>query len=206
VLTLLLQAGLGQQPLQAGIEALPLATTFTVMSILSPRFAARLGSRAITISASLTAVGTIGLAITGAHFGAGLTGWDIAPATALIGLGQGISMPLLIGTVLTHVKPEQAGAAAGILTTTQQFGVASGIAVIGAIFYSALGAAPSRGTFVSGMEVAMVVDAVLVAAAAGVTLLLPRRASARRAVPAEPPAVPAGTPALEVEVPVDVAG
>jgi hypothetical protein len=39
-----------------------------------------------------------------------------------------------------------------------------------------------------------------------VTLLLPRRASARRAVPAEPPAVPAGTPALEVEVPVDVAG
>ena len=144
VLTLLLQAGLGQQPLQAGIEALPLATTFTVMSILSPRFAARLGSRAITISASLTAVGTIGLAITGAHFGAGLTGWDIAPATALIGLGQGISMPLLIGTVLTHVKPEQAGAAAGILTTTQQFGVASGIAVVGAIFYSALGAAPSR--------------------------------------------------------------
>ncbi len=205
VLTLLLQAGLGQQPLQAGIEALPLATTFTVMSILSPRFAARLGSRAITISASLTAVGTIGLAITGAHFGAGLTGWDIAPATALIGLGQGISMPLLIGTVLTHVKPEQAGAAAGILTTTQQFGVASGIAVVGAIFYSALGAAPSRGTFVSGMEVAMVVDAILVAVAAGVTLLLPHRASARRAVPAEPPAVPAGTPALEVEVPVDVA-
>ena len=43
VLTLLLQAGLGQQPLHAGIEALPLATTFTVMSILSPRFAARLG-------------------------------------------------------------------------------------------------------------------------------------------------------------------
>ena len=49
----------------------------------------------------------------------------------------------------------------------------------------------------------MVVDAILVAVAAGVTLLLPHRASARRAVPAEPPAVPAGTPALEVEVPVD---
>jgi EmrB/QacA subfamily drug resistance transporter len=206
VLTLLLQAGLGQQPLQAGIEALPLATTFTVMSILSPRFGARLGSQAITIGASLTAVGTIGLAITGVHFGAGLTGWDIAPATALIGLGQGISMPLLIGTVLTHVKPEQAGAAAGILTTTQQFGVASGIAVVGAIFYSALGAAPSRGTFVSGMEVAMVVDAILVALAAGVTLLLPSRAAARRAAPAETPAVSARIPASELEVPVDVAG
>src|SRR5205807_9013824 len=49
VLTLLLQAGLGQPPLHAGIEALPLAASFTVMSILSPRFSARLGPRAITL-------------------------------------------------------------------------------------------------------------------------------------------------------------
>src|SRR5260370_27070893 len=54
-----------------------------------------------------------------------------------------------------HVRPERAGAAAGILTTTQQFGAASGIAIVGAIFYSALGAAPARGTYVSGMVVAM---------------------------------------------------
>ncbi len=99
----------------------------------------------------------------------------------LIGLGQGISLPLLIGAVLTHVRPERAGAAAGILTTTQQFGAASGIAVIGAIFYGVLGADPSRGTFVSGMVVAMTVNAALVAIATAVTLLLPRRAPARHA-------------------------
>jgi MFS family permease len=141
----------------------------------------------------------VALALTGAHYGAHLTGWDLAPATVLIGLGQGISLPLLIGAVLTHVRPERAGAAAGILTTTQQFGAASGIAVIGAIFYSALGGAPSRGTFVSGMEVAMTVDAILVVLAAGATLLLPRRPAAQAAVPAE-------APAPEVEVAVDVAG
>jgi EmrB/QacA subfamily drug resistance transporter len=188
VLTLLLQAGLGQQPLQAGIEALPLVASFTLMSILSPRVSARLGSRAITISATITAVGVIGLDITGLHFGAGLTGWDIAPATALIGLGQGISMPLLIGTVLTHVRPEQAGGAAGILTTTQQFGQASGIAIIGTIFYSALGAAPTRGAYVHGMEVAMTVGAILVVLAAGAALLLPRRAAGQPAAPAAAPA------------------
>jgi EmrB/QacA subfamily drug resistance transporter len=187
VLTLLLQAGLGQSPLHAGVEALPLAAAFTVMSILSPRFSARLGPRAITLGAGITTVGTIALALTGARYGAHLTGWDLAPATVLIGLGQGISLPLLIGAVLTHVRPERAGAAAGILTTTQQFGAASGIAVIGAIFYSALGAAPSRSTFVSGMVVAMTVNAALVAVATAVTLLLPRRAAARQA-----PAVPAG--------------
>ena len=175
VLTLLLQAGLDQSPLQAGIEALPLAATFTTMSILSPRVQARLGSRAVTLGALITTIGTIALAYTGARYHGQLTGWDLAPATALIGLGQGISMPLLIGTVLTHVRPERAGAAAGILTTTQQFGAASGIAVIGAVFYSALADTPGRATFVSAMVVAMSVNAALVAVAAGVTWLLPRR-------------------------------
>ncbi len=180
VLTLLLQAGLGQPPLRAGIEALPLAAAFTIMSILSPRFSARLGSRSITVGAGFTTLGTIALAITGARYGVHLTGWDLAPATALIGLGQGIALPSLIGAVLAHVRPERAGAAAGILTTTQQFGAASGIAVIGAIFYGALGTAPSRGTFVSGMVLAMSVNAVLVAAAAAMTLLLPRRSVPRQ--------------------------
>jgi EmrB/QacA subfamily drug resistance transporter len=175
VLTLLLQAGLGQPPLRAGIEALPLAAAFTIMSILSPRFLGRLGARTITLGAALAALGTLGLAVTGAHFGGHLSPWDLAPATVLIGLGQGIALPSLIGVVLTHVPPHQAGAASGVLTTTQQFGVASGIAVIGAIFYGALGAAPSRGSFVSGMVLAMSVDAALVAVMVAVTLLLGRR-------------------------------
>jgi EmrB/QacA subfamily drug resistance transporter len=193
VLTLLLQAGLGQPPLRAGVEALPLAAAFTIMSILSPRFAARLGARSITLGASLTTLGTIALAVTGARYGASLTAWDLAPATSLIGLGQGIALPSLIGAVLAHVRPERAGAAAGILTTTQQFGVASGVAVIGAIFYSALGTTPSRETFVSGMVLAMAVNAGLVAVAAAATLLLPgRRARRQAAAHAGPTAAHAG--------------
>ena len=53
VLTLLLQAGLGQSPLHAGLETVPLALTFTVMSILGPRLSARFGPRSITIGAGL---------------------------------------------------------------------------------------------------------------------------------------------------------
>jgi MFS family permease len=194
VLTLLLQTGLGQTPLHAGIEALPLAVAFTTMSILSPRFSGRLGPRSITLGASITTLGTIALALTGARYGASLTAWDLAPGTALIGLGQGIALPLLIGAVLTHVPPQRAGAAAGILTTTQQFGAASGIAVIGAVFYSALGTAPSTGTFVAAMVLAMSVNAVLVAGAAGLTLLLPGGSARREAAPEARP-VPAVTDA-----------
>jgi EmrB/QacA subfamily drug resistance transporter len=174
VLTLLLQSGLGQPPLRAGVQTLPSAAAFTTMSVLSPRLAARLGPRSVTLGAALSALGVIALVITGARYGARLTGWDLAPATVLIGAGQGIAMPLLIGVVLTHVHPERAGAAAGVLTTSQQFGAASGIAVIGAVFYSALGAAPSRSAFVAAMVVAMSVNALLVATAAATTLLFPR--------------------------------
>ena len=194
VLTLLLQAGLGQTPLHAGIEALPLAATFTTMSILSPKLSARLGPRTITLGASITTLGTIALALTGARYGASLTGWDLAPATALIGIGQGIALPLLIGAVLAHVRAERAGAAAGILTTTQQFGAASGIAVIGAIFYSALGPAPSTSAYVTAMVVAMSVNAILVGAAAGTTLLLPGRAAARAAATRQEAAAPQPQP------------
>jgi EmrB/QacA subfamily drug resistance transporter len=184
VLTLLLQAGLGLTPLHAGIEALPMAATFTIMSILSPRLAARLGPRAVTAGAVIAALGAAALALTGLRFGGHLTGWDMAPATAVIGLGQGMALPSLIGVVLQHVRPERAGAAAGILTTTQQFGAASGIAIVGAIFYGAIGAVPGRASFVSGMVVAMTVNAILLAGAAAVTLLLRRTAPAPQAVPA----------------------
>jgi EmrB/QacA subfamily drug resistance transporter len=196
VLTLLLQAGLAQSPLHAGIEALPMAATFTIMSILSPRLAARLGPRSVTLGAVIAALGAAGLALTGLHFGAHLTGWDVAPATAVIGIGQGMALPSLIGVVLAHVRPERAGAAAGILTTTQQFGAASGIAIVGAIFYGAIGAVPGRGSFVSGMVLAMTVNAVLLAAAAAITLVLPRRA--------EP--APATVPASQVPAHADIAG
>ena len=198
VLTLLLQEGLAQSPLRAGIEALPLAFTFTLASILGPRFAARLGPRSITLGASIAALGTVGLVLTARHYGASMTGWDLAPATAVIGLGQGIALPSLIGAVLAHVRPERAGAAAGILTTTQQFGAASGVAVIGAVFYGALGGLPSRATFVHGMELAMIIDAILLVLAAGVTLLLPRRTGARVASVARVASATAGTGATVV--------
>jgi hypothetical protein len=57
-------------------------------------------------------LGTIALILTGVRYGGHLTGWDLAPATAIIGLGQGMALPSLIGAALAHVPPERAGAAA----------------------------------------------------------------------------------------------
>jgi EmrB/QacA subfamily drug resistance transporter len=174
VLTLLLQSGLGLSPLHAGIVNLPLALAFIAMTLLGPKVAARLGPRSITVGASFAMVGTIALALIAMRSGGQLTGWDTAPATALIGIGQGLMVPSLMGAVLTHVRPEQAGAAAGVLTTTQQFAIACGVAIIGAIFYEVIGGAPARASFVSGLTVVAWVDAALLVLAAVLTFLLPR--------------------------------
>jgi EmrB/QacA subfamily drug resistance transporter len=176
VLTLLLQAGLGNSPLRAGTEVLPLAATFTTMSLLSPRISARFGPRAITAGAFVSVLGSLGLVVTGARYGTHLTGWDLAPATMAIGAGNGTVIPSLIGAVLAHVNPRRAGSAAGVLTTSQQFGAAAGIAVIGAIFYAGL----ARGGYVHAMEVAMAADAAMMAVAGLASFLLP----GRRAEPA----------------------
>ncbi len=82
-----------------------------------------------------------------------------------------------MSAVLTHIRPERAGAAAGVLTTTQQFAIASGVAVIGAVFYAAIGGAPSRASFVSGLQLVTWIDAALLVIAVGTDL------------PAAPPSV-----------------
>jgi hypothetical protein len=70
----------------------------------------------------------------------------------------------------------------GILTTTQQFGIVSGVAVIGAVFYGALGNAATRAGFVSSAVVTFWVNLALLALAAALTFVLPATGgTARRA-------------------------
>jgi MFS family permease len=178
VLTLLLQSGLGQSPLHAGIDNLPLAVMFMGFCLLGPQLNARLGARSITVGTSISATGVVIFALIGMRLGGYLTGWDTAAATAFIGIGQGMTVPSLMSGVLAHVRPERAGAAAGVLTTTQQFAIASGVAVIGAVFYGALGNSPTRAGFVSSATAIFRVDLALLLAAAALTFLLPRRAAA----------------------------
>jgi len=177
VLTLLLQSGLGQSPLHAGIDNLPLAVLFMAFCLLGPRLNARLGARSVTVGTSVSAVGVVIFGLLALHLGGQLTGWDTAIATTLIGVGQGLTVPSLMTAVLAHIHPERAGMAAGILTTTQQFAIASGVAIVGAVFYGALGATPTRAGFVSAAELTFWVDLALLAVAAGLTFALPRKAA-----------------------------
>lgn len=104
----------------------------------------------------------------------------------LVGLGNGLMMPLMIGAVLSGVNRSRAGAAAGVLTTVQQFASAAGVAVLGAVFFAVLGGHPGRSGFAHALEFVVILDLVLAAVAMGLTLLLPRNPAA---APVDKPAV-----------------
>jgi EmrB/QacA subfamily drug resistance transporter len=187
VLTLLLQGGLGLSPLEAGLTFTPLGVLFSVTSVLGRSLVARYGLRVMTAGTVIVGLGLVVMIVELHELGGGITPeWLLIP-TSLVGLGQGLVLPTLIGAVLAGIRPSHGGAAAGVLTTTQQFASAAGVAALGAVFFSGLGAHPSRADFAATTEAVTFLALALVVIAAALTLLLPRPAAAPQseAEPAE---------------------
>jgi MFS family permease len=170
-LTLLLQDGLGLSPLHAGLAFAPLGVAFAVSSWLARRFGPRVVSIGATVSLTglLLTVGT--LAARGDH----TTVWWLLPGMVVVGLGNGLALPSIIGRVLIRIPGPRAGMAAGALTTAQQFGNAIGVTVLGTVFFSVLGSAPTLHNYVTAMAVAAGICAALAVMILATSFLLPKR-------------------------------
>lgn len=134
--SLLLQAGLGASPLRSGLTFAPMALLSAVTSLLGRRLIGRFGRLVLPVGGVLTVVGALLLALD--LHGRVAAGGIVLPLV-LFGVGTGLVFPSLVGAVLAGVRPERAGVASGMLTTTQQFSAASGVAVIGAVFFAVVG-------------------------------------------------------------------
>jgi hypothetical protein len=90
--------------------------------------------------------------------------------------GGGLVITPALNTVLSRVKPESAGAASGALSTAQQCGGALGVAIIGALFFSAFHPAAAGRVAAAGHAFAVVSFGTLVFAviAAIAVFLLPQ--------------------------------
>jgi MFS family permease len=128
VLTLMLQDGLHDSPLRAGLTFLPMGALSMATSLAGRRLVARYGLRVLTAGGVVTAAGILLQAL----------GQPVLPVVCLVGAGSGLVLPALIGVVLAGVRPGNAGAASGVLATAQQFAGATGVAVVGAVFFGAL--------------------------------------------------------------------
>jgi EmrB/QacA subfamily drug resistance transporter len=177
-LTLMLQNGLGLDPLQSGLTFGPLGVAFALTSMGSGWLRNRFGTDVITAGAVIAGVGLVVLLIEVRAFPSSVSAVTLVPSMVLMGVGNGMVLPSLIGAVLSGVKPERAGAASGILTTAQQFSSAAGVAALGVVFFDSLGPASAGGdagisAYVPAMTRLVVFDLVLVGLAMLLSRLLP---------------------------------
>jgi MFS family permease len=170
-MTLLIQDGMGLTPLHAGLSFGPLGVAFATSSWLARRF----GRRVVTIGAATSLAGlllTAGtLAVRGDHTS---VAWLI-PGMVVVGFGNGLAIPSIVGAVLLRIPGPQAGMAAGVLTTAQQFGNAAGATILGTVFFSVVGSTPSLHSYVSAMTVAGFLCAAIAALILATSFLLPKR-------------------------------
>jgi EmrB/QacA subfamily drug resistance transporter len=141
IYSIYLQAALGFSALQAGMAILPFTAGFLIGSTSSPVIGRRLGTAAPSAGFALSASGAAATAAVAAWFPAGSTPlWPLmTPALMLIGLGMGLAMPTMVRVIVERVEPQRAGLVGGIVNSTLQVGSAVGIAVLGGLFFTALG-------------------------------------------------------------------
>jgi MFS family permease len=174
VLTLVLQLGLDLDPMTAGLTFAPMSTAFAVASVMARRFVARFGGGVVVVGVVIIALGLLGVVLVTHAAGSSLTAGMLIGPMAVVGLGSGIGVPALAGAVLAGVAPTSAGAASGLLTTSQQFASAAGIAVLGGVFFAVLATSTSTSAYGSALQWEASLSLVLAIGAAFVSRALPR--------------------------------
>jgi MFS family permease len=172
--TVFLQNGLGYSAREAGLTFAWFAIAFLGSSLSSVRIQPKLGSRIINLGAAMMITGLVSLLVLTASRGSSLGGLELAPMLLIYGTGQGFVMPTLISTILINIKGHDAGSASGVLSTVQQASFATGVAVIGTVFFSALGTATSTAAFVHALRAALSVNICMLMVTFVLILKIPR--------------------------------
>lgn len=161
-----LQRVLDLSPLYAGLAFVPMTLGIFVMSRVTPRLLARFGQAPLLIT------GTLGLTVSYIWLaGVGTTDSYTAAVLGpllLNGVSAGLTFMPAASLVVGGVAPGHAGAASGLLQTTQQLGGAVGLAVIVSVY--AAGAVP--GAFVPGVRAAFLTAGALTVMACLTTVLV----------------------------------
>ena len=104
------------------------------VELLTPKF----GRRVLMAGALLNATGFASYVWVSWHYGLSISSWQMAGPLVVAGIGFGLVVAPMIDLILTDVPVEDAGSASGLLNTTQQVGMALGVALVGVLFFTHL--------------------------------------------------------------------
>jgi EmrB/QacA subfamily drug resistance transporter len=138
VISLFLQLGLGYSPLHASLGLLPLTVGIIIGAGTCMALVSRLGRILVLAGLAVSAAGTGLLLLVVRDAGLGVTWWQLALVTLLIGIGAGTCFGSIFDTALGDIAPEEAGAASGSLSAVQQIAAGVGSATVTSIYFGHL--------------------------------------------------------------------
>ena len=129
-LTQFLQFNLGYSALDAGVRMLPIAAAVAVVAPMSALLV-RIGGHKLTTAAGMLIIGAGLLQASHASVDSGYLG--ILPGLILAGVGAGLAMPSVSGSVIASVPRAETGVGSATNGTFMQIGGAMGVAVVGSL-------------------------------------------------------------------------
>ncbi|MGX1541593.1 MFS transporter [Streptomyces adustus] len=144
--TLYLQNVRGLDALHAGLWMLPTAVPMFLCAPLSGRLVGSRGPRLPLLIAGLTMTAS---GVLFAAFEAETSNVTLFAGYVLFGIGFGFVNAPITNTAVSGMPRSQAGVAAAVASTSRQLGQTLGVAVVGAVLASGVGASPYARVFVS---------------------------------------------------------
>ncbi|MEV0231025.1 MFS transporter [Nonomuraea sp. NPDC050786] len=178
IVALYMQKVLGYGALATGLAMLPAAVAIGGVSLfVSARLNTRFGARAVLVAGLVLLLGAMGW-LTRVPVQASYA-IDLLPVMLLIA-GGGLVLPALTTLGMSGAKADDAGLASGLFNTTQQIGMALGVAVLSTLAASRTGDLLASGAseavaLTGGYRLAFTVSAGLLVAALVVSLAVLRR-------------------------------
>jgi EmrB/QacA subfamily drug resistance transporter len=168
--------GFGVSVSESGLLLLPQTVATFFGGIAAGRLAARYGSKALlVVGATLTAVGTFGMALAHGEL------WMVIIETTILGLAFGLAFAAMSNLVVAAVPQSQTGVASGMNTNIRTVGGAIGSAVIATVVTSNV--LPIGVPSESGYTHGFLLLAITSTAAAVVSVLVPVVKAATHVVP-----------------------
>ncbi|MFI0989985.1 MFS transporter [Streptomyces exfoliatus] len=183
LVALYLQKVRGYGAAETGLAMLPAALVIGAVSLgVSARLIARFGERNILLTGLLLLVGVLGL-LTRLPVQADYV-TDLLPVM-LLAAGFGLALPALTSLAMSGAEEKDAGLASGLFNTTQQIGMALGVAVLSTLAASRTeslteAGRPAAEALTGGYHLAFGVGAGLLLVALALTFTVLRRPTAHR--------------------------
>ncbi|HWV35107.1 MAG TPA: DHA2 family efflux MFS transporter permease subunit [Thermomicrobiales bacterium] len=149
-LSAFLQGGLGFSPIRTGLTLVPLSVVMTLTAPFVGRLADRFGGRWFLVAGF--GVMALGVVLLTGQINRDADWQSLVLPLAVTGFGMGLSFPPMTTVAMKDVPLRIAGSASGMVNTTRNIGQVLGVAVLGSVLQSRVGAETSSSLASTGID------------------------------------------------------